>query len=71
MNGSINGSPVVKVYRATGWTRKYPVRLFATADSKIWIGYGSCPDAFSHVADVGDRGTQGMSRSAILRAANY
>lgn len=70
MNGSINESPIRTVYRATAWTRKEPVRLFVTADNKIWVGYGDCPEVFSHIANVGDRGTQGTSRDAILWAAN-
>ncbi len=68
--GSINGSAVRSVYRGTQWTRELQVRLFVTEDGKIWLGYGELPENFSHVANVGDRGTEGTSRAAIRRAAN-
>ncbi len=69
-NGSINSSRVRCVYRATAWTRHDPIRLLVTEDDKIWIGYGHCPDRFSHVGNVGDRGTAGRKRDQILIAAN-
>ena len=68
--GKINESPVRCVYRTSGWTKKLPVRVFVTRDGKIWIGYGDDPERFSHVANVGDRGTEGTGRDAILHAAN-
>lgn len=68
--GAINGSQVRTIYRASGWTKREPVRLFVTYDDKIWLGYGDCPERFSHIANVGDRGTSGYTRDQILRAAN-
>ena len=68
--GQINGRAVRCIYRGTQWTSKLPVRLFVTEDDKIWLGYGELPERFSHVANVGDRDTEGTSRDAVRRAAN-
>ena len=67
---SINGSEVRCIYRSSLWTRKNPSRVFVTRDNRIWLGYGESPERFSHVGNVGDRGTQGFNRDDILRAAN-
>ena len=66
----INGSKVRVAYRASGWTRSYPIRLFVTSDDKIWIGCGQRPDRLSHVANVGDNGSGGYTRRAVRIAAN-
>lgn len=47
-----------------------PVMLHVGHDGKIWIGYGVRPAAFSLVAYVGDRETEGTGRDAICHAAN-
>jgi hypothetical protein len=68
--GEINGSRVRSIYRATHYSRKNQERVYVTVDGKIWLGYGGTPEWFSHVGNVGDRGSAGYRRDEILRAAN-
>lgn len=65
----INGSEIRCTYRVCR-DHTETVRLYVTRDGKIWIGYGDSPERFSHVANVGDRHTEGTGRDAICRAAN-
>lgn len=66
---SINGSEIRCQYRVQKQHDEI-VRLYVTRDGKIWLGYGESPERFSHVANIGDRDTEGTSRDAICRAAN-
>jgi hypothetical protein len=64
----INGSPVVKSYRTSNWTRKYPVYVRVTSDRKVWhdVEYSS------HAGDCGrlPDDIPVSSRDAVLRFAN-
>jgi hypothetical protein len=68
--GEINGVPVRCAYRVQRDLGPEIVRLYVTTDGRIWIGYGDQPERLSHVANVGDRGTEGTSRDAVCQAAN-